>query len=79
MAAVPVGGRGAALLQVAEETVDVLDGVGLELVGETETAADAAEVPEGRAVAEDGMGGLPLERVRRRVGGEGVAAGALAA
>ena len=35
-------GTPAALLQVAEETVDALDGVGLEFAGEAEPAADTA-------------------------------------
>ena len=71
VAAVLVGGRGAALLQVAEEPVDVLDGVGPEVLREAETATDAAEVLEGRAVAEDGVLGLPLDVDRGQVGRDG--------
>ena len=72
VAAVPVGGRGAALLQVAEEAVHVLDGVGLEFLGEAEPAADAAEVLQRCAVAEDGVLGLPLDLDRGQVGRDGV-------
>ena len=67
-----VGGRGAALLQVSEETVDVLDGVGLKLAGKAQPATDAAEVLQGRAVAEDGVLGLPLDLDRGQVRGDGV-------
>ena len=72
VSAVPVGGRGTALLQVAEEAVDVLDGVGLELARKAEAVADTAEVLQGCAVAEEGVLGLPFDLDRGQVRGDGV-------
>ena len=72
VAVVLVAGRGAALPEVAEEGVDVVDSVLLDRFGEARVSADAAEVFERLRVTGDRPRGLALDLDRREVGGDGV-------
>ncbi len=68
VAAVAVGSGGAARLEIAEESVSVLDGVVLDRVGEREFVAGAAEGAQRLVVALDGARALALDREGGEVG-----------